>query len=279
MSAQDADRRARVRASLGRVMREAHACLLSGGALEAVTQAVRLLEDDELFNAGTGSQLQADGRARLSASVMDGVVRRFAGVVNLERIKNPVLVARRLLDREHRVLAGEGALAFALSEGFREEDTRTPESIRRWKWKGREAKASDTVGACALDAEGRLAGATSTGGIGLEMPGRVSDSCTPAGNYASGVCAVSATGVGEEILDECLAATVAVRVEEGLPIAEAFARAFAGVRIRGRRMGAIGVDRDGRLAWDTTSGFLAYGWKKGDEEGFWDCHGDLSQKT
>jgi L-asparaginase len=266
----DSARRERVRRKLTEFADSAYGVLTRGNALEAAVHAVRLLEDDPDFNAGTGSRVQADGRARLSASVMDGASGRFAAVLNVENLKNPVLAARELLGEEFRVLAGEGAAAFALSRGFRSEDPRTREVLDRWeKWRntGAGSRGSDTVGACALDAAGRLAAATSTGGRGYETPGRVSDSGTPAADFADRFSAVSATGTGEEILDQGLAVRIAVRVRDGLTLAEAFARSFAEARAAGHSFGAVGLDRDGRIAWETTTEAILYAWKKDGSSG------------
>jgi L-asparaginase len=246
-------RRADVQARIRRVLEAAYAELLCSGALAAAVAAVRLLEDDPAFNAGTGARVQSDGRARLSAAVMDGPRARFAGVVNVEGLANPVLAARLLLDEEDRVLAGEGAFRFARERGL---PAAAPASAAG-------AGACDTVGACALDAAGQLACATSTGGKGRERPGRVSDSPMPVATYADALAAVSATGVGEEIMEAGLAVRIATRVRDGLAIGPAFRKTFREVRAAGLRMGAVGLDRKGNLAWDTTTAVLAYGWRKG----------------
>ena len=264
----DSGRVAGIRKKVSRILKLAYKKLLASNALEAVTCACRLLEDAPEFNAGTGSQLQADGRARLSASLMDGARGRFAGVINLERIKNPILVARALLDKTDRVLADEGAFRFAKKLGLKPSNPRTREAIRRWKeWKKsrikQKAPGCDTVGACALDRFGNLASATSTGGRGFERPGRVSDSGMPVSNFADEYCAVSATGVGEEIIEEGLAIKIATRVRDGMGLKKAFERTFKEVRARGRLMGAVGVDSKGNIVYATTTEVLIYGWKKG----------------
>ena len=259
--AKDPSDREAMRRSLSAVLEAAYEHLLKTNAVEAVCLAVKLLEDDPLFNAGTGSQIQKDGKARLSAAVMDGEREIFSGVINLQKIRNPILVAKLLLDGPCNVLSDEGALQFALAHGFSEEDTTTPLSRKRWQ--EQKERASDTVGACAIDSVGRLASATSTGGIGLETPGRVSDSATPAGNFADAHGAVSATGVGEEIIHECLAAKIVTRVRDGLALDAAFDRTFREVRSKKRRMGAVAVDAAGNVAYETTSGTLAWAWKKG----------------
>jgi len=254
-------RSAELRKKIRRVLSAAHKKLLASSAVEAVTYAVRLLEDDPAFNAGTGSVLQSDGKARLTASVMDGERLVFAAVINVENMKNPVLIARKLLEEESRILSGAGAFRFARKKGFKKHDPRTPLSIRAWRKK--KALGCDTVGACALDASGRLASATSTGGRGMEFPGRVSDSGMPAANYATADGAVSATGHGEEIVDEALAARIIQRVQDGMTLERAFAKTFAEVRRRKKRMGAIGLDKRGRIAHRTSTPSLIYGWKKG----------------
>ena len=257
-------RQKQIQESLSSILLLAHKRLLLTNSLEAVTYAVTLLEDDPLFNAGTGARLQSDGHARLSASIMDGGSRKFAGVINLENIKNPILVARALLKKNDRVLAGIGAFEFAKDIGFKTFNTRTEESVRLWR--KTKTAAFDTVGACALDSAGLLASATSTGGKGMEWPGRVSDSATPAGNFADEFCAISATGIGEEIMDEGLAVKIATRVRDGRTINSAFERSFKEVRLGNRFMGAIGLDRLGNVAWDFTTERMAFGWKKGNKQ-------------
>lgn len=259
-------RPARVRQKLSAILDAAYDKLSKTNALEAVTFAVRLLEDDPEFNAGTGSRLQADGQARLSASIMDGKLERFAAVINIEMIKNPILVARALLSEESRVLANAGAFEFAKKMGLKPTDPRTKEALLNWKkWK---EKGCDTVGACALDRRGNLASATSTGGRGFETPGRVSDSGMPVANYADSNCAISATGIGEDIIDEGLAIKIATRIRDGLSLEDAFQRSFREVRARKRKMGAIGLDRKGNVAWKTTTEVLLYGWRKGSVTNF-----------
>jgi L-asparaginase len=261
----DPKRPARIRQKLSAILDATYDKLTKTNALEAVTLAVRLLEDDPTFNAGTGSRLQADGQARLSASVMDGKHERFAAVINVEMIKNPVLVARALLSEENRVLAGSGAFEFAKKTGLKAEDPRTQEAVLNWeKWK---KKAYDTVGACALDRRGNLASATSTGGRGFETPGRVSDSAMPVANYADGKCAVSATGIGEDIIDEGLAIKIGTRVRDGMGLKSAFQKTFREVRSRGRKMGAIGLDAKGNFSWGMSTDTLLYAWRTPSQNG------------
>ena len=182
-------------------------------ALGVATHATVLLEDNPLFNAGVGSKLQCDGGARLSAALMDGVNERFSGVVNVEGILNPILLCAALQTERDRVLCGTGAKEKARGLGLREGDPRTEEAIRRWK--DAIEGETGTVGAVVLDTAGHIAAATSTGGRGMEMVGRVSDSCTVAGNYASSTAGVSCTGIGEDIVDGALAVRLVTAVESG----------------------------------------------------------------
>ena len=252
----------RIQKKISKILKLSYQKLLKTNALEAVTYAVRLLENDPYFNAGTGSQLQADGKARLCASIMDGTRQKFAAVINLEKIKNPILVARALLEEKDQVLAGGGALLYATKKlGLKPFDTRTKDSILRWKkWK---TKNFDTVGACALDRFGNLAGATSTGGRGVEHPGRVSDSGMPVSNYADSRCAISATGIGEEIIDEGLAIKIATRIQDGMNLEKAFKKTFDEINRRRRKIGAIGIDRRGNVTYAKTTEVLLYGWSTG----------------
>ncbi len=237
------DRAAEIHAAVQRIVAEAWPALRAGGALEAVVEAVRRLEDDPRFNAGTGSKLQRDGAARLSASLMDGARERFSGVVNVEGLLNPIALCRGLLEDADRVLMGEGALARARELGLREGDVRTERALAAWR--AAAEGQTGTVGAVAVDADGRLAAATSTGGRGFERVGRVSDSCTIAGNYATAAAAVSCTGVGEHIVDGGLAARLVGAVEAGRGLEQAADALIARMNTRGWEAGFIAVDRAG----------------------------------
>jgi L-asparaginase len=245
-----AARAEQIRRHLRRILDRTHRYALTHSALETVVYGACLLEDDPLFNAGTGSALQRDGAARMSASVMDGATRRFAGVLNVERIRHPVRVAEALLGQPEHVLAGAPARRFAQSLGMDTWDPVTP--ARRRQWLKRVRGAHGTIGVVALDRDGRLAAATSTGGRGFELPGRVSDSGTPAGNYATDLVAISATGTGEDIIDEGLAARIAQQVADGRTVAASMQRTMVELRARNRAAGLIALDRSGRWSWSTT---------------------------
>jgi L-asparaginase len=245
-----ARRSSTIRRHLQRVCGAAFQRLQEHPALDTVLWAVARLEEDPLFNAGTGSVLQRDGRARLSASVMDGSRRRFAGVLNIEAVRHPVLVAATLLDEPDRILAGREATRWARALGVAPWSPVTPS--RRRQWQAQRRLTQGTVGAVALDAQGRLAAATSSGGKSFAWPGRVSDSGTPAGNYADERVALSCTGLGEDILEEGIAVRLAQQVESGMSLRGAMRALCVQLSRRVRRMAVIGIDRGGRWAWAST---------------------------
>lgn len=165
--------------ALLRIVKDSYNYLKTHSAVETVVYAVSLLEDDELFNAGIGSQIQSDGKIRMSASLMDSVTMKMSGVINIEEVKNPIQVAEVLMNVDDRILSGEGATDFARKNGFEKFSTEIPQRKAEY-----EAKLTSTgigtVGCVALDNQGRIAVATSTGGKGFEIVGRVSDSATVA---------------------------------------------------------------------------------------------------
>lgn len=230
--------------ALLRIVKESYAYLQTHSALEAVVYAVSLLEDDALFNAGIGSQIQSDGKIRMSASLMDSVTMKMSGVINIEEVKNPIQVAQHLLAVDDRILSGEGATAYARANGFEAFSTEIPQ--RRAEYEAKVAASRlGTVGCVALDAEGRIAVATSTGGKGFELVGRVSDSATVAGNYCNADCGVSLTGVGEDIVSGAVAAKIVTRVTDGFTLEKAFEKTFAELTPFDGFAGAIAINKDG----------------------------------
>lgn len=228
------------------IAKDSYEYLKSHTATEAVVYAVSLLEDSPLFNAGIGSQIQSDGQIRMSAALMDGTTQRLSGVINIQDVQNPVQVAEKLMPYDDRVLGGEGATQFAHTKGFAKFSTETP--ARRSEYEKKLAGTGvGTVGCVALDANGKLAVATSTGGKGFEMVGRISDSATVAGNYANAFCGVSCTGVGEDIVSNATAAKIVTRVTDGMPIADAFAKTFDELKPYDGFAGAIAIDAHGNF--------------------------------
>jgi len=221
--------------------------LQSHTALETVAYAVSLLEDNVLFNAGLGSQIQSDGKVRLSASIMDGKTQKFAGVINIQDVQHPVQVASLLLKYEDSVLSGEGAIDFARKNDFPFFDPVTPQRQSEYELKLNQKNNKGTVGCVALDAAGDLAAATSTGGKGFEIPSRVSDSATVAGNYASSAAGISCTGVGEDIVSIALSARIVTRVTDGFTLREACDKSFAELKAIKGFAGVIGIAADGEV--------------------------------
>lgn len=232
--------------ALLRIAKEGYSYLENHSALETVIYTVSLLENDSLFNAGIGSQIQSDGKIRMSASIMDGTTLKMSGVINIEEVKNPVFVAEKLLNCEDKVLGGSGATTFARKNGFEVFSTEIPQRKEEY-----EAKISGngqgTVGCVALDKEGKIAVATSTGGKGFEVPGRISDSATVAGNYANEFCGVSLTGVGEDIVSGAVAAKIVTRVTDGFTLKDAFAKTFEELKPIDGFAGAIAIDKEGTI--------------------------------
>jgi L-asparaginase len=220
--------------------------LQTHSALETVAFAVSLLEDNPLFNAGIGSQIQSDGVIRMSAALMDGKSKKMSGVINIQDVKNPILVATELMQFEDRILGGSGATNFAREHGFEKFSTKIPQRIMEYEAK-LESTRKGTVGCVALDKNGNVAAATSTGGKGFEMPGRISDSATVAGNYANEYCGVSLTGVGEDIVSNATATKIVTRVTDGFSLPDAFAKTFAELKEYDGFAGAIAIDSEGNM--------------------------------
>jgi L-asparaginase len=232
--------------SLLRIVKDSFDYLKTHTALETVVYTVSLLEDDELFNAGIGSQIQADGKIRMSASLMDGSTMKMSGVINIEEVKNPVQVAQILLNYDDKVLGGSGATNFARVNGFEQFSTEIPQ--RRSEYEAKLAATRiGTVGCVALDMNGKIAVATSTGGKGFEIPGRISDSATVAGNYANEFCGVSLTGVGEDIVSGAVAAKIVTRVTDGFTLEKAFEKTFNELKPFDGFAGAIAIDNKGNI--------------------------------
>jgi L-asparaginase len=232
--------------ALSEIATRAYDFLQSHSAVETVVYAVSLLENDILFNAGIGSQIQSDGKIRMSASISDGQTQKFSGVINLENVENPVFVAEKLLNVDDRVLGGEGALQFARANGHEFFEPRIAQRIAEYEAKV-VANGVGTVGCVALDVKGNIAASTSTGGKGFEMVGRISDSATVAGNYSNANCGISCTGVGEDIVSGAVAAKIVTRVTDGFTLQAAFAKTFEELLPYDGFCGAIGIDKLGNI--------------------------------
>ena len=232
--------------ALLKIVKDAFAFLNNHSAIETAVFAVTLLEDDELFNAGIGSQIQSDGKIRMSASLMDGTTEKFSGVINIEDVKNPIQVAHFLIKEDDRVIGGSGATRYARQHGFEKFSTETPQRKAEYEAK-LISNGLGTVGCVAIDKYGKIATATSTGGKGFEIPGRISDSGTVAGNYANKFCGVSLTGVGEDIVSGAVAAKIVTRVTDGLTLEKAFEKTFNELKPFDGFAGAIAIDNKGNI--------------------------------
>lgn len=276
-----------VRRSLHAVIEEVYSLLVTGvTASQAVVRGCQMLEDNPRFNAGTGSVLQSDGQIRMSASLMDGTSGRFSGVINVSRVKNPIEMALFLQNSPDRVLSDFGSAELArelqvpsynaltdlrLKEWIQERDDNFKRTMAGVVAEPEMAESSNagrgTIGVVALDGYGKLAAGTSTGGKGFERIGRVSDSAMPAGNYATSYAGVSCTGIGEDIIDECLAAKIVIRVSDGMSLQEAMLRSFTEASKNERDLGAIALDATGAISYGKTSEILLAAYHNGDTIG------------
>ena len=255
------------RVDLERALDAGYAVLERGGAsLDAVVAAVTVLEDSPLFNAGKGAVFNHAGINELDASIMDGATERAGAVAGLRHVRNPIDLARLVMDRSpHVMLVGEGAEEFALEQGVELVPGSYFFTERRWKQLEEAQKAErtaslaqedigffSTVGAVARDKDGNLAAATSTGGMTNKRWGRVGDSpIIGAGTYADNrSCAVSATGSGEYFIRAVVAHEICARVRlTGVSAAEAARDVIHGkLKDIGGDGGVIVVDKDGALA-------------------------------
>jgi beta-aspartyl-peptidase (threonine type) len=244
---------ARYRAALERALDAGYEVLKNkGSSLDAVCAAVVVMEDSPLFNAGRGACYNADEKHELDASVMEGEKLRAGAVAAVSRIRNPVLGARTVMEKSrHVLLVGRAADRFAGKQGLRLEPpeyfhTASRLAALRQKRIGHHG----TVGAVALDANGNLAAATSTGGYTGKMPGRVGDSpIIGAGTYADNrACAVSGTGLGEAFIRSVLAYDVAARMRYlREPLEKAAQAAIANLSDLKADGGLIAVDRGGTI--------------------------------
>lgn len=243
----------RYHAGLERALDAGHAILQSGGsALDAICAAVVVMEDSPLFNAGRGACYNAEEKHELDASVMEGATLRAGAVAAVTRIRNPVLAARAVMEKSrHVMLVGRAADRFAAKNGLRmEKPAYFATASRLAALREKRIGHHGTVGAVALDANGNLAAATSTGGYTGKMAGRVGDSpIIGAGTYADNrACAVSGTGLGEAFMRGVLSYDIAARIRYlREPLDKAAAAAIANLSSLKGDGGLIALDRDGNI--------------------------------
>ena len=268
-----------MQADLDKALDAGHAVLSLGGtALDAVSAAIVVLEDSPWFNAGRGSVFNAEGGHELDASVMEGHTRRAGAVAGVSTVKNPILLARSVMEKSaHVMLAGEGAEKFADAQSEIERVATTYfDTDRRWK-QLQDAKALEaqqavhtvqgtyfgTVGAVALDQHGHIAAGTSTGGMTNKQWSRVGDSpIIGAGTFATEHCGVSCTGWGEFYIRAVAAHDICSRVEyRGDSIAQAAEDVINHIiPAMGGDGGAIALDKDGNIAMPFNTGGMSRGW-------------------
>ena len=262
------DRETRYRAGLAEALEGGFAVLKGAGtSLDAVTRAVMLLEDNPLFNAGHGAVFTFDGRNELDASIMDGNTRMAGAVCGVTHVKNPIELARAVMEHsEYVFLSGRGAEEFALTRGFELVPRSYFHTAERWRQLERIRDGAGsaltishlgTVGAVALDERGRLAAATSTGGITGKRYRRIGDSpVIGAGTYADDrACAVSATGHGEVFIRAAVAHEICARMRFAR---ESLAQAVTAVVLQelpalGGEGGVIAIDPQGNIAMEFNS--------------------------
>ncbi len=267
-----------MRRDLGRAVETAVRILSEGGSsLDAVTEAVRLLEDSPHFNAGRGAVFTADGENELDASIMLGRSGAAGAVAGVQGVRHPILAARAVMERSpHVMLAGEGAEAFARTQALEfmpaewfhtERRRRALEAAQQQAASGGSVPAWGTVGAVALDMRGELAAATSTGGMTNKRWGRIGDSpIIGAGTWADAGCAVSSTGWGEYYIRAVAAYDICARVNYlGEPL-DVAARHVVMERIpaMGGDGGVIALSADGAISMPFNTEGMARGFARSD---------------
>ncbi len=268
------------RTALAQALRQGHAALAAGRpAVDAVTAAITVLEDDPTFNAGRGAVFTHDGRNELDASLMDGKTQKAGAVAGVQRVRNPIQLAEAVMEHSpHVMMVGQGAEAFAVEQGITLVDPDYFRTEKRWQQLQRALKEEaagqahadletarhfGTVGAVALDAQGDLAAGTSTGGMTNKRYGRVGDSpIIGAGTWADAGCAVSGTGWGEYYIRTAAAHEICARIRLAGASPEQAGRAVINERIPalGGDGGAIVLAGDGRFAFPFNTQGMYRGW-------------------
>jgi beta-aspartyl-peptidase (threonine type) len=269
------EKEAAYRAGLSAALAAGEKVLSSGGSsLDAVEAAIRVLEDNPLFNAGKGAVFTADGRNELDASIMDGASRRAGAVAGVTRTRNPISLARAVMEKSpHVMLARDGADQFSVEQGLPQVDPSYFRTEERWQqlldWRKDNAAKLDpthargTVGAVAIDANGHVAAGTSTGGMTGKRWGRVGDSpVIGAGTYAAdGNCAVSATGSGEYFIRASAARQLCDRIAwHGEGVLQAARDTIDDIGDIGGDGGVIALDGAGTIAFAMNSSGMYRGW-------------------
>jgi beta-aspartyl-peptidase (threonine type) len=268
------EKEAAYRAGLAAALAAGQEVLAAGGSsLDAVEATIRVLEDDPLFNAGRGAVFTADGRNELDASIMDGATMRAGAVAGVTRTRNPISLARAVREKSpHVMLARDGADQFSVEQGLAQVSPDYFRTEQRWQqlldWRRDHAAELDrthshgTVGAVAIDVHGRLAAATSTGGMTGKRWGRIGDSpLIGAGTYAAGNCAVSATGSGEYFIRASAARQLCDRIAwHGESVQAAASATIADIARIGGDGGVVAMDGAGHIAYAMNTSGMYRGW-------------------
>lgn len=241
----DPSREQEISTVLKSIIKKSYSVLQEEGARQAVIYGVKLLEDYPIFNAGTGSKIQADGVSRMSAAIMDNSDNIFSGVVNVEDIQYPIELAELLASQKNPVLAGEKATEFARAKDFPFYNPITEERLQQFN-KNQKGKTG-TVGVVALDSKGIICAGTSTGGTGGELPGRVSDSPTVAGNYVSKSAGITMTGIGEDIVNIAAAPRVIAMMDVGFTLDNAISELMKHAEYQNGQFGLVAIDNLGNM--------------------------------
>ena len=273
-----------------------------GSALDAACAAAVVLEDNPIFNAGTGAVLNFDGFVEMDACVMVSDAAQIGSVSAIQRVKNPILVAREVMEKtDHVMLAGEGAQRFARVMGHADHDPIT--AARKADWEDKKAKlqvavgadaegkrdgamkirdflmshpeyAGGTIGAVALDANGVLCACTSTGGVTMKLVGRVGDTPLPGcGTYASKLAASSATGTGEYVIRALACRQISDHVASGMSLQAAIDAVLDGLgRDFDADVGFIGIDAKGNAVGAHRTPHMPHAWFSGSSEIFAKMH-------
>lgn len=263
-----------------------------GSALDAACAAAVVLEDNPIFNAGTGAVLNFDGFVEMDACVMLSDASQIGAVSAIQRVKNPILVARQVMEQtDHVMLAGDGAQRFARVMGHADHDPIT--AARKADWQDKRAKlevavgkggkgamkirdflmrhpeyAGGTIGAVALDSRGILCACTSTGGVTMKLVGRVGDTPLPGcGTYASKLAASSATGTGEYVIRALACRQISDNVEKGMGLKAAIDAVLDGLgRDFDADVGFIGIDANGNAIGAHRTPHMPHAWFSGSSE-------------
>jgi beta-aspartyl-peptidase (threonine type) len=248
-----------------------------GSALDAVEAAVRMLEDDPLFNAGRGSALNCNGEVEMDASIMDGANLKAGAVSMVREVKHPISLVRAIMNQtDHVFLSGYGALAFAKKAGldlapasYFMTEHQYADHQKACERETQAKKKHGTVGAVALDSHGNLAAGTSTGGTNHSLPGRIGDSCViGAGCYANNkTCGVSSTGDGEYIITGVIAHTISMMMELKNMTMQAACDEVLHTRNAGVEgvIGVISIAHTGEIGMSFTGEVMKRAWMSSDQ--------------